>query len=259
MKQISRDRKRFAAQELMWDAMDAINADDEKKAVKLCHEALEVYPDCVDALSMLAKIKGGRTGEYVDEMRKVIEAGRRDLGARCFKQDRGDFWGIIETRPFMRAMAQLGFALLDWGTPERVDEAIEVFEEMLELNPNDNQGVRDWLAGCYLARKRYADAQALFERYPDDWLAAPAWARVLLAHVSEGEERAEALLKKARERNGHVEAYLTGSKRRPRRRAGMYSPGDETEAVYCADMLWEAWKAHPKSRKWLKATSGTTV
>jgi tetratricopeptide (TPR) repeat protein len=155
----------------------------------------------------------------------------------------------------MRAMALLAFALLEWGTPERVDEAIEIFEEMLELNPNDNQGVRDWLAGCYLARKRYNDAAALFDRYPDDWLAAPAWAKVLLAYVTANEKRASKLLTEARKRNVHVEEYLTGRKRRPRNRPGMYSPGDETEAAYCADMLWEAWKAHPKARKWLKEAS----
>lgn len=257
MRQSTQDRKRFEAQGVMWDAMDVISGGDERRAARLCHTALGIYPDCVDALAMLAEIKCERVNEYVDEMRKVIEAGRRDLGARCFKRDRGDFWGIIETRPYMRAMAQLGFALLGWGAPERVDEAIEIFEEMLDLNPNDNQGVRDWLAGCHLARKRYDDARMLFARYPDDWLAAPAWAKVLLAHVSESAEQAAKLLGEARKRNAHVEPYLTGRKRRPKGRPGAYSPGDETEAVYCADMLWEAWKAHPRSRKWLKEAGGT--
>ena len=54
----------------------------------------------------------------------------------------------------------------------------------------------------------------------------------------------------------HVEQYLTGRKRRPRARAEAYSPGDEAEAVYCADMLWEAWKRHPKAKKWLKEGCG---
>lgn len=247
----NRDSKRAAAQELMWDAMDLV-AEDPRKSASLCREALQRYPDCVDALTMLAELECERTIDHVEGLRRAVEAGRRDLGAAFFKRERGYFWGLIETRSFMRAMAQLAFALLDWGTPERVEEAIEVFEEMLELNPNDNQGVRDWLTGCYLRRKRYTDAAALFERFPEDWLAAPAWARVLLAFATEGEARASELLGEARERNAHVEQYLTGRKRRPRGRPGMYSPGDETEAVYCANMLWEAWKAHPKARAWLK-------
>jgi tetratricopeptide (TPR) repeat protein len=259
MKQSVRERKRSEAQELMWTAMDVISAGHEQKAARLCNEALAIYPDCVDALTMLAEIKCRRVNDYVDELWRVIEAGRRDLGAKCFKEDKGHFWGLIETRPFMRAMAQLAFALLDWGTPERVDEAIGIFEEMLDLNPDDNQGVRDWLAGCYLARRRYEDAAALFDRYPDDWLAAPIWARVLLAHVTEGEERASELLVEARKRNEHVEQYLTGRKRRPKNRPGMYSPGDNTEAVCCAEMLWEAWKVHPKARAWLKEVCGTNA
>lgn len=256
MRQSVRDTTRFEAQELMWDAMEVVY-DDQEKAARLCRRALKINPNCVDALSMLAEIKCERTVDYVDEMRRAIDAGRRDLGPKFFKECKGEFWGLIETRPFMRAMADLAFALLGWGTPERVDEAIGIFEEMLDLNPNDNQGVRDWLAGCYLARKRYGEAEALFERYPDDWLAAPAWARVLLAHVTESEERAAELLDGARKRNAQVEQYLTGRKRRPRNRPDMYSPGDETEAVYCADMLWEAWKAHPKARRWLKEVSET--
>ncbi|MBL8744803.1 MAG: hypothetical protein JNK58_00445 [Phycisphaerae bacterium] len=76
----------------------------------------------MDALTMLAEIECERTGEYVDEMRKAVDAGRRVLGAKFFKAYAGAFWGLIETRPLMRAMAQLAFALLDWGKPERVDD-----------------------------------------------------------------------------------------------------------------------------------------
>jgi len=123
---------------------------------------------------------------------------------------------------------------------------------MLDLNPNDNQGVRDYLGGCYLTQKRYSDALALFERYPDDWLAAPAWARVLHAFVVDGEPKAMEFLHEAHERNQYVAQYLSGRKRRPRGRPETYSPGKESEAFFCADMLWEAWKKHPKARKWLK-------
>lgn len=252
MKQSVRERKRYEAQELMWDAMEVISDGNVQKATALCHGALGIYPDCVDALSMLAEINSGRSFEYVDAMRKAVDAGRRDLGPNYFAANRGMFWGLIETRPFMRALAQLAFALVDWGAPQAVDEAIAIFEEMLELNPNDNQGVRDWLAGCYLQSKRYDDAATLFDRYPEDWLAAPAWARVLHEYVTGDSDRAGERLAEARERNVHVEEYLTGRKRRPRNRPEMYSPGDENEAICCADMLLEAWRKHPKARDWLK-------
>ena len=251
MQLMALDSPRDEAQELMWQAMDTI-CDDPAAAARLCRAALKVYPDCVDAHAMLAELNSPTPQEYVKKLRAAIEAGRRDLGPKFFKREMGYFWGLIETRPFMRAMADLVFALLGLGTPEHVDEAIEFMEEMLELNPNDNQGVRDWLGGCYLARKRYDDADALFKRYPDDWLASPAWLRVLLAHVKKDEAAAVRLLAEARELNPFVEKYLTGEKRRPRTWPDSYSPGDENEAKYSAHLLLDSWNAHPDAVAWLR-------
>lgn len=48
-------------------------------------------------------------------------------------------WGITENRPYLRCMAGYGMTL--WRL-ERRDEAAAVFERMIRLNPNDNQGAR---------------------------------------------------------------------------------------------------------------------
>ena len=235
------------AQELVWSAMELIHSDPDRAAA-LCQQALKLHQHSADALTMLADLDDLSGSPLIEALRNAVEAGRTDLGKRFFREEKGLFWGLIETRPFMRAMAMLADALLESGTPVHVDEAISIHEEMLELNPDDNQGVRDWLAASYLARKRYADATALFARYPEDWLATPAWSRVLHAYATGDKARAPKLLKEARTRNRYVTQYLSGAKRRPRRRAASYSPGDESEAVYCADILWAVWKAHSRAR-----------
>jgi tetratricopeptide (TPR) repeat protein len=51
----------------------------------------------------------------------------------------GPFWLDVDSRPFMRALHGRGLCLWRLG---RTDEARQVFAWMLELNPNDNQGVR---------------------------------------------------------------------------------------------------------------------
>jgi tetratricopeptide (TPR) repeat protein len=51
----------------------------------------------------------------------------------------GMFWGDVDSRPFMRALHGKGLCL--WRL-SRADEARNVFAWMMELNPNDNQGVR---------------------------------------------------------------------------------------------------------------------
>ncbi|HMO26893.1 MAG TPA: tetratricopeptide repeat protein [Tepidisphaeraceae bacterium] len=240
---------RRAAQELVYDAMEA---DDEKTVVALCRRALEIYPDCADAIIQLAEIESVYVRDVIEAGRRAVEAGRRDLGPQYFRQNRGVFWLDVDTRPFMRAMAMLADALRQWGQPEGINEAIAIYEEMLQLNPNDNQGVRDPLAGCYLQARRYDAAADLLERYEGDGMAVPRWARVLLAYVTQPMSTAVKLLKLAREQNPHVEQYLTGQKRRPRARSDYYSLGEESEAIFCVDTLWEAWKKHPAARQWLQ-------
>jgi len=247
----SAETPRQRAQELMWDAMDLLGRDNER-AEGLCRQALEIYPDCVDARVMIADLECQFVRDHVAALREAVEAGRRDLGPEYFERERGHFWALIETRPFMRAMAMLARSLMEWGTTECVEEAIVIQEEMLELNPGDNQGVRDILVGCYLQRKRYDDAADLLERYGEERAAIPCWSRVLLAYATGAGEQARALLDEAREQNPHVELYLTGRKRLPRTRSWCYSPGDASEAVFCADAVGPAWKKHPKTKRWLK-------
>ena len=120
-----------------------MEASDARQATKLCQQALEVYPDCADALNLLADLECEMLCDYVEAKRRAVEAGRRDLGDDYIKQMKGEFWGHVDTRPYMRCLAGLADALLQWGQVEHIDEAIEIYEQMLELNPNDNQGVRD--------------------------------------------------------------------------------------------------------------------
>jgi len=59
-------------------------------------------------------------------------------------------------------------------------EAAEEFEAMIELNPNDNQGLRDYLLGLYLALSQLDRAASLFRQYEEDSSAVFAWGRVFL-------------------------------------------------------------------------------
>ncbi|MBI5547436.1 MAG: hypothetical protein HY901_26435 [Deltaproteobacteria bacterium] len=48
-------------------------------------------------------------------------------------------WGRIYNRPFLRCLRGCGLCLWRLG---RTSEALQMFERILSLNPNDNQGVR---------------------------------------------------------------------------------------------------------------------
>ncbi|AQQ71444.1 hypothetical protein SMSP2_01818 [Limihaloglobus sulfuriphilus] len=239
------------AQELVYEAMDCIYHD-EDKALGLCRKALKLYPNCIDALVMIAEVECQTIAAYANAMEKAVEAGRSELGAKCFKEDKGYFWGLLETRPFMRAMMQLATSYKLMGK-RYLSKAIAIFEEMLELNPNDNQGVRDILVDCYLADKSYDKAGKLIKQYEENSLAVFNWARVLLAYATEGKEAADKEFKSAKKQNEYVARYLSGKKRVPKEEPQYYSPGDVSEAIYCCRVLKEAWKSHPEAKLWLKS------
>jgi len=58
------------------------------------------------------------------------------LSGDAFKKFAGHFWGLPETRPYMRARAALAEALQRAG---RIEAAVAEMAGVLELNPNDNQ------------------------------------------------------------------------------------------------------------------------
>ncbi|MCP5116635.1 MAG: hypothetical protein GY953_37890, partial [bacterium] len=180
--------------------------------------------------------------------RAASPLGERALGREFFEENRGDFWAIVETRPYMRARFDLACELLK---ADRRREAISHMNTLIGLNPNDNQGVRDYLLPAFFAENDLAGAQRLLDRYEGDGSAIHIWGRVLERYLAGAVEEASEELELARERNPHAEAFLTGHRPLPRGVPDYYAYGRESEAVYCALMLRPAWAAHPEAVHWL--------
>ncbi|KAF9535243.1 hypothetical protein CPB83DRAFT_872246 [Crepidotus variabilis] len=66
----------------------------------------------------------------------------------------GYFWGIHETRPYMRARMDLVTQLLQVNTLVSVASCLEHLRDMLRLCRGDNLGVRDIIPGLYLRLNR---------------------------------------------------------------------------------------------------------
>ena len=236
---------RHEAQELAFDAMEA---ESEAEARKLAKRALRKDPDCVDALVVLAGIESDSPKKMIEALQNAVAAGERSLGAEFFKENKGHFWGLLDTRPYMRALEQLAALLRAEGINL---DAIKHYEKMLVLNPNDNQGVRDPLLGLYLALGSLDEAGKLLHTYKDDASANFAWGRVLERFLSGDLRGAAAALKKARETNSFVELYLSGPKNFPGEMPDMYSPGSEEEAILCLDNMALAWGNFKPAILWL--------
>jgi hypothetical protein len=227
----------------------AYEAGSERRRVGLAEEALALCPDCADAYVLLAE--HARTHKAaLDLYEKAVAAGERAIGPRAFQEDVGHFWGLLETRPYMRARLGLAHAL--WAAGRR-DEAVRHLQEMLRLNPNDNQGVRYTLAGFLLFLDRDDDLARLLRQYADEASAAWAYTGALLAFRRHGDTpEARRLLKAAVKTNRHVPAYLLGEKLPPAEPPDYYSPGDENEALDYLGTALAAWKATPGAVGWLR-------
>lgn len=75
-------------------------------------------------------------GQALEAYALGVQAGKRALGPEPFEEDVGHFWGITETRGYMRARAGLAQCLWELGEHQA---AIAHYKELLRLNPNDNK------------------------------------------------------------------------------------------------------------------------
>lgn len=213
------------AQERMYEAFEASG----KRRIKLAREALTISEDCADAYVLLAEEGARSLVEARDLYAAGVKAGERALGEELFEEAVGHFWGVTETRPYMRARAGLASCL--WQLDQH-QEAIDHYQEMLRLNPGDNQGVRYVLLTCYLSEGMDAEAECLLGEYEDDASATWLYNRALLLYRQEKMgKKARAQLQEAIRYNPHVPAYLLGRKRPPRQLPPYVGFGDENEAV----------------------------
>lgn len=168
-------------------------------------------------------------------MREVVATAERNMGQEFMEKNTGHFWGVVSTRPYMRAKLHLAEMLAQTGEAQ---ESRAVYERMLTLNPRDNQGVRYTLMGLYLESKEGEAAAGLLSRYEEETVTCSfAWARVMERWLAGNMEEAEAALVRARKVNGFLERYLSGAAAMPREAPEYFSFGSDSEAQASAHGL----------------------
>ncbi len=239
-----------AAQELMFDAWEC---DSRRQRTAMARRALKISPDCADAYVLLAEETSSGPEEEVELYVQGVSAGERALGRTAFIDDVGMFWGLLETRPYMRA--RLGLAVSLWNIG-RQKEALAHGWEMLRLNPNDNQGVRyillDWLLQAGLDN----EAGRLMAQYKNDGGVEWLWSATLAAFRRQGDcSASRKALKRAARSNPHVLGYLIGLERLPRKLPDYVIVGGEDEAAAYASQSAATWSATTGALPWLAAAT----
>ena len=225
---------RYIAQEIIHEALSKHG----NEQTQLIEQALDIYPNSPDAYLLLAE-KASTPQAYRKRVQQAVKAGEKDLGEEYFQENKGHFWGLVETRPYMRAKAAYAISLEQAGFDE---EAIKQYEELLELNPNDNQGIREVILPLYIQCRDFKSINKLFNAYKDDITAAFLFSKALVSYFTEGlSAQSIRLLKKADTQNPYVVDYLLGNKQIPEQEFEYIGLGDEREAIVYAQDNAHLW------------------
>ena len=232
------------AQDLIFEA----NELPDEKGYPLALKALHMDPDCIAAYDYLGTL------EAIPETailyyKHGIEIGKRIFAKTHFKEGIGNFWMINETRPFMSCMQAYADCLKNMG---RFHDAVSVYEEMIRLNPNDNQGIRDQLL-LYLIRINEFNKFRKYDKlYKDDLGAFSSFNRALFAFKTLGSSaNSNELLQKAIESNKYVIPRLL-TKKISDEFPEVYGIGDENEAIYYCFFAHQIWHETFGAIDWIK-------
>jgi len=238
-----RTDKKGRSQDLVYEAYEQ----PVTKAKKLIKQALELDPNNADAYNYLASIERN-IDKAIKQYEKAIKAGEKTLGKKFFKEEKGYFWGMLKTRPYIRAKAGLADCLY---TKNEVDKAIEIYEEMLELNPNDNQGIRYLLSTLLLGKDDLTEFELFIKNREED-CAVWNFNDTLYNFKKFGKKaKTEKILLNAYKSNEFVIDYMLGIKKMPKEQPQYIGRGDENEAIAYVFDTWKLWDKTEGAYDWL--------
>ena len=227
------------AQDLCYEAFDSIGY----LRVILARRALEISGDCADAYVLLAEASISLQ-EQADLYAAGVEAGRRALGDAFFAEPPEHAWGRVAARPALRAMQGLAYVRAEL---DQVNEAIAGHQELLRINPDDNQGIRYLLLPLLIANGQDDRAKELIAEYADEeavWL----YARALLGFREVGDTTGpRRIVRKAIRQAPYVAGLLLAADEIDE----LVSRQEEENAFFFADVLESAWEASEGALDWL--------
>ena len=206
---------------------EAQNAKTEKEAIKLAKKAHEKCPECFDAILFQCDLEenGIKRMKLLDEGLE-IEKNRLAKEKYFDKENIGHFYGIFETRPYIRGLVIKAEYLLEEG---KLRQAESVCNEVLKLNENDNMGARYLLMAIYATLEEENDMLKLYKKYPEEDLEMlfPLFA---IYYKNGNDKKAKEYLKRIDKCNPNFVKFFKGTIKESKEVSpGYYSRGDSSE------------------------------
>ncbi len=207
--------------------------------ITLINEALKLNPENVRAINLKADCTTD-IDKATSLYKKAMEIGEKQLGEKFFEENKGHFWGIHNTRPYMTA--KLNYANILQATKGKDQEAIKELEELLELNPNDNQGVRYQLSIMYLKNRKYQYYLKLHKNFKEDSTFWNYNHLIYLLATEGASSKAKKTLAKAVKSNKYVLEIFVGAREvEDAVNINHYSPGNADEAQIYVNNSVDLW------------------
>lgn len=142
----------------------AMEADTPEDALVYAKRALTADKGNLDAEIMIAELTSKDDDALQKKYQSILKKGKKQLTEAGFWNEEyfGDFWMILETRPYMRVRYGYIEHLISQG---KLRKAIAECEDMLKLCETDNMGIRYKLIHLYAFYEDELSAMRLYKRY----------------------------------------------------------------------------------------------
>lgn len=221
-----------------------------KKKKAIVDDALRIYPDLGEGYIELFLIEKGyyRKLLFID---KAISIGKRLL--EKYDSDFENYYGIYELRAYIIALDIKAEFLLENGIRE---EAIALYEEIIDLDSSDHLGVRFKIIPEYIMENNDDSANNIYDIYILDDCVEMDFNKALLEYRQNRMNEAKAYLKKAMDINKYVVKAICHDREYDKILKisdGDYTKGSILEAQSYLLQARKAWRKTDGAISWLLA------
>lgn len=196
--------------DLFCNACDLLDYDDYHAEI-LFKDLIRKYPYYIDAYNHLSICfrNQNKLFESFLTAEKSYQIGKELFPKKINVKKIKLQWSTFENRPFLRACQILG---LEHQNRKEYDKAIENYDEILNLNEDDNQGVRYLKLECLFHIKDFKSARKLLIKYKDDWSIEFAYGKIVVDIIEDKTENAKKEIEKALKINSFLPNEIVKTK-----------------------------------------------
>jgi len=227
-----------------------------KSAEKIYKEVIAEFPEFIDAYHHLAILyeESGRDRLAFESWLKGYQIGKQVFPHNFTPGKDLLRWGVLENRPFLRCTHALALCFFDGGN---LAKGIELFEFIISVNPNDNQGIRAVLVEGYLKTGNYRAVLDICNKYKGDITVELTYGGPYALYKLGDKGKATLLLRQAIGFSPKVAKELLKKRHTPPKSLypDRYTVGGDDEAFYYwerSGILWE----DPEMKQWLAQNVG---